>query len=95
MTDQQTTTLPTWQNMSDLDKGAALLHLHKRGREGVGYAVEHYPARYLEDPALTVLDPVSASRHAASMADDADKLTPVEYGRLYDVALDEETRRTF
>ena len=50
--------LPTWAQMSDLDKGAALLHLHKREWEGADYAEENYPARYFEHPALTSLNAI-------------------------------------
>ena len=92
--------LPTWDDMTDLDKGAALLHQHKREWEGADYAVENYPARYFDHPALTALTPAEASDHAkaclypvwvagaAKGADDlADALGPAEYQRLYDLAL--------
>lgn len=85
--------LPTWEQMSDLDKGAALLHLHKREWEGAGYAEENYPARYFEHPALTALSANAACRHAVSVEDDADRagaLKGEEYIRLYDLALDHE-----
>lgn len=87
MTDTMTE-LPTWSEMSDLDKGAALLHLHKREYEGAAYAVEHYPAEYFNDPRLTGLDRQAASQHAAGFAEDADRLADGEYDRLYNLALD-------
>lgn len=59
-TSTQTTGLPSWPEMSDLDKGAALLHLHKCDSEGAGYAIENYPARYFDDPRLTALSPREA-----------------------------------
>ena len=65
-TNEPTTTLPTWDEMSDLDKGAALLHAWKRDWEGPAYAVENYPAEYLENPVLMRLDDREASRHAAA-----------------------------
>lgn len=89
-------TLPTWAEMSDLDKGAALLHLHKREWEGEDYAESDYPARYFDDPALTALSPLQACRHAVSVEADADRagaLKPPEYDRLYNLALDEERAR--
>lgn len=79
--------------MSDLDKGAALLHLHKRDWEGAEYAVENYPAEYIEHPALVALNPSEACRHAVSVEDDAERagaLAGDEYIRLYDLALAHE-----
>jgi hypothetical protein len=85
-----TDSLPTWAQMTDLDKGAALLHLHKREWEGDDYAVSDYPARYFDNPALLALTPMQACRHAVSVerdADDAGALKPPEYDRLYEMAL--------
>jgi hypothetical protein len=87
--------LPGWAQMTDLDKGAALLHLHKRQWEGADYAESDYPARYLENPALVALAPAEACRHAVSVKPDAYEalfaakgaLGPAEYDRLYDLAL--------
>jgi hypothetical protein len=64
------TVLPTWDEMSDLDKGAALLHLRKIEVEGREYAREHYPAGYLDDPALTALDDAASCDHAESLFED-------------------------
>jgi hypothetical protein len=88
--------LPTWAQMTDLDKGAALLHLHKRDWEGEEYAIDNYPARYFDHPALTALKPREACRHAVSVepdADDAGALKMPEYERLYDLALDADDKR--
>jgi hypothetical protein len=82
--------LPGWDAMSDLDKGAVLLHLHKRDSEGDDYAVENYPAKFLDDPRLTGLDREDACAHAARFEDIAEELDGDEYGRLYDLALDYE-----
>jgi hypothetical protein len=82
--------LPTWDEMSDLDKGCAAMHLWKRERDGAVYAVEHYPARYLDDERLKALDPQAASRHAASMRARASALDAAEWGRLYDLALERD-----
>lgn len=85
-----TSNLPTWDEMSDLDKGCAAMHLWKRDSEGASYAVENYPARYLDDERLKALDSVAASRHAASVRAQAGALDAEEWGRLYDLALDAE-----
>ena len=91
------TELPGWDDMSDLDKGAALLHQHKREWEGAEYAVSDYPCRYFDHPALVALSPAEASAHAASLAGPYDSgvpgLEPDEYERLYDAALDADRAR--
>jgi hypothetical protein len=83
--------MPGWGEMTDLDKGAALLHLWKRDREGTEYATENYRAEYFDHPAL---DREGASSHAASLEDAADALTPAEWSRLYDLALDADDARS-
>jgi hypothetical protein len=88
--------LPGWDEMTDLDKGAALLHLHKREWEGEDYAEENYPARYFDHPALTALSAPAACRHAASVEPDADRAGATrgsEYERLYNLALDADDAR--
>ncbi|KPM55777.1 hypothetical protein ACG83_10920 [Frankia sp. R43] len=89
--------LPAWDELHDLDKGAALLHVWKRRWEGAGYAREHYPARYLDDSRLVALPPELACRHAVIVArywDFAvDRLGMDEVERLYYGALVEEDRR--
>ncbi len=79
--------LPTWDEMTDLDKGAALMHLHKREYEGGDYAVENYPAEYHDHPALVALSPWYASGHAAGLEDEAERLDSTEDERLYELAL--------
>ena len=87
-------TLPTWAQMSDLDKGTALLHLNKCASEGSNYAAENYPARYFDHPALTALTPEEACQHALSLEDDADQAwRDGEAMRLYDLALDADHAR--
>lgn len=87
MTIDASPALPGWDDISDLDKGAALLHLHKRQWEGASYAIENYPARFFDHPALTDLADEDASRHAARMYRRADDLPASEHERLYDLAL--------
>jgi hypothetical protein len=92
----ETVKLPAWAELTDLDKGAALLHLHKRDWEGEEYAESDYPARYFDHPALTALSPLAACRHAVSVeldADDAGALKMPEYERLYNLALDADRKR--
>lgn len=89
--------LPGWDDLSDLDKGAALLHVWKRKWEGGPYAQENYPARYFDHPDLLALDRFYACRHAVQAAgyhDEAwDRLGEQEHQRLYNLALDADTRR--
>jgi hypothetical protein len=85
--------LPVWADLSDLDKGAALLFLSKRENEGTEYAIENYAARYFDNPALTGLGEREASEHAISMEADADTLLAGDYERLYDLALDADRKR--
>ncbi len=80
--------LPGWDEMTDLDKGAALLHIHKREWEGADYAVKNYPARYFNHPALTALSREEASAHAGALAEGLPDLWSDEHFRLYDTALD-------
>jgi hypothetical protein len=80
--------------MTDLDKGAALLHWHKACVDGSRYATAEYPARYFDDPALAALDKEDASAHARQVANGKRRsLHPDEWQRLYDGALDEVERR--
>ncbi|WP_049562255.1 hypothetical protein [Nonomuraea sp. SBT364] len=85
--------LPTWETMTDLDKGCALLHLAKVESDGSAYARQHYPARYLSHPVLKALDKAAACDHAASLFADGidgayERLGGDEADRLYDLALD-------
>jgi hypothetical protein len=85
--------LPAWAEMSDLDRGAALMHVHKRDVEGVSYAAQHYPCRYLDSPALVALSPWDASLHAADVGAAAFDGWGDEESRLYDLAVAEDERR--
>jgi hypothetical protein len=89
--------LPAWEQMSDLDKGAALLHLRKIEVEGREYARAEYPARYIDLPALTGLDDEAASDHAESLFDgwyDAERTLGIDQvDRLRAVARDAQPTR--
>lgn len=84
--------LPAWEELSDLDKGAALLHVWKRHWERSGpYAIANYPACYFDDGLLVGLDSRTASRHASVVCGSWDevcrRLGDAEVTRLYDLAL--------
>jgi hypothetical protein len=88
--------LPGWDDLSDRDKGAALLFLAKVENEGREYAQSDYPCSYFDHPALTGLAPERACGHAASLGDTTsmrDQLGADEHDRLYDLALDADRAR--
>jgi len=90
--------LPSWDDMTDTDRGAALMFVWKvKWEADYTYARENYPARYFDDPRLTDLDVRSACRHAKTVAgswDEAnDRLGEAEVNRLYDLALNHHERR--
>lgn len=89
--------LPTWDKMSELDRGAALLHLWKRDWEGASYAVSDYPCEYFDDLQLTGLDRKAACRHAVDVIGSYDNAVDLlgdgEVQRLYDLALDADRAR--
>lgn len=82
-------TLPTWEEMSDPDKGAALRHVWKIDWEGRDYARDEYPARYKDHPALTALSPEDASTHAEEVTGGHEAvqnhLGEAEWNRLYNL----------
>ncbi len=86
--------LPAWDDMTDLDRGAALMFVWKAVREGYGYARENYPARYVDHPVLIGLDVSAACRHASQVAgtwaEVNARLGADEVDRLYDLALNHE-----
>lgn len=93
-----TANLPTWDQMTDLDKGALIMFAHKVEYEGYEYAAENYPVNYLEDPRLTALDQDAANDHAYEFIQESKGpslwLIPSdEKERLYDLADAEATRR--
>lgn len=83
--------LPAWDDMSDLDKGAALMFVWKAHWErDYAYAREHYPVRFVDDPRLVRLGPVEACRHASLVTGGhtraLDRLGVDEHQRLYSLA---------
>lgn len=91
--------LPGWDKLSPLDRGAALLHLEKRYAEGDEYAVAEYPCEYFDDLALCDLSPAEACAHAASLFTDgweqACDMLGVEIDKLYDAALTADRLRRY
>lgn len=83
--------LPDWADMSDLDRGCALLFLWAcHGECSDAYAREHYPCRYRDDPRLVELTPDDACRHAGGFGWYSvvrDRIGNAETKRLYDLAL--------
>lgn len=91
--------LPQWDGLTDLDKGAALMHAWKVHWEASpAYARENYPVRYFDHPELLALDIAVQCRHARAVTSGHnrafDALGHDERQRLYDLALrEEEVRR--
>jgi hypothetical protein len=97
--------LPTWDELSDVDKGCALMFVWKVYWErSYRYALDNYPATYLDSSLLRELPSDVACRHdnAVALGDieryrflwsylAADyRLGRDEFARLYDLALDAE-----
>lgn len=97
--------LPAWDELSDVDKGRALMFVWKCKWEGsFGYAKEHYPATFRDHPMLGDLPVDVRCRYARDVSragipftaemstlDVARKrLGDDEFDRLYNLALDAE-----
>jgi hypothetical protein len=97
---QMLRTLPAWTELSDRDKGEALMHAWKVGQEGREYARENYSATFRDHPVLRQLTSDDACDYVDSLGIDltdsaavligADEssLPWTEYQRLHDLALD-------
>lgn len=81
--------LPTWDDMSALDKGAACMHWVK---EDAGDGNE-YPCRYFDSHALVQLSQAQANAHAATMFEIIQRLPYDQYDTLYEKALKADTDR--
>lgn len=88
----EATGLPTWDELTDRDRGAAIMHCWARHTQGVIHAREHAPATFWDDELLTALTPYEACRYTAelcgSYAEITDRLGEAERERLYQAALD-------
>jgi hypothetical protein len=80
------TSLPTWDEMSDRDKNIAMWHVYKRESDGANYAIEEYPAEYRDHPDPVALDYDEACAHAKYVVGSIDevffKVGGDEYERL-------------
>jgi hypothetical protein len=97
---QMLRTLPGWGDLTDIDRGAALLYASAVSNEGHEYACENYPARFRDHPILTQLRPHEACNYVDSLGIDLNDSAAVligadesslswdEYRRLYDLAMD-------
>lgn len=101
----EATHLPQWGELSDVDKGSALMFVWKCWWErSYRYAHDNYPATYIEHPMLLDLPVTERCRHATAVALDGldryafrssyhatlHRLGEDEFKRLYDLALDAE-----
>lgn len=97
--DRRAAKLPTWDEMSDLDKGIALRYLHRtspplKGHRGAHWNYRHWRktmvCRFHDDPRLVDLDPKAAARFARKATGGHRKivasLTPLAYGKLFMLA---------
>lgn len=92
------TALPTWDEMPEPDRGAALMFAWKvHWERSRSYAKSNYPVRYVEHPLLTAFDlndaddRNTACRHATAVcgtwAEARERWGAGEVQRLYDLAL--------
>lgn len=87
------TGLPEWRDMSDLDKGCALMFVWKVDWErSWRYAKENYPCVYRDAEVLRGLDVDDSCRHANAVTGGhravLERLGHDERDRLYSLALD-------
>lgn len=88
---------PTWEQMTDLDKAVALMHVWKRENDGAEYAIDNYPADYVDHPALVALRDEDACDHAKTVVGSIDevfiRVGADEYERLLNIDVDTEVTR--
>lgn len=86
--------LPTWDEMTDLDKGAAISYLYRCDLIGIKAAAANYAAEYFDDPRLVALGATpEASAHALVIAERAFE-DLAECARLHTVAIDADAARS-
>lgn len=89
----------TWDDLSDLDKGAVLMFMHKVEYEGEDYALENYPVRFIEHPELLEMSQDEANDFALTFEDLLEEGVPgddeagTEFQRLYELALKHDRER--
>lgn len=100
--------LPTWDQLTDVDKGRALMFVWKcHWERSYAYARDNYPATYADHPMLLALQRSERCRHATAVCrGDVDRqsvpstyqavlgrIGEAEFDRLYNLALDSERQR--
>lgn len=65
--------LPTWDEMSDLDKGSALLHVYRSTWSRQTRKIMN--CKYTDDPALVALNEKERSRHAHHVTGGIQRIT--------------------
>jgi hypothetical protein len=64
----EATRLPTWDELSDVDKGAVLMFVWKcHWERSYAYARDNYPATYRDHPMLVDLDRATRCRYATAV----------------------------
>ena len=95
----ETRRLPLWEDMTDVDRGAALMFLWKcHWERNFQYARENYPCTYRGHPDLVALSERDACSHAGQIVKELTgqwghvainaHLGEAEFDRLYNLALD-------
>jgi hypothetical protein len=77
---QMLRTLPGWGDLTDIDRGAALLYASAVSNEGHEYACENYPARFRDHPILTQLRPHETCAYVDSLGIDLNDSAAVLIG---------------
>ncbi|MEU8310458.1 hypothetical protein AB0C84_43530 [Actinomadura sp. NPDC048955] len=84
--------LPGWDEMSDYDRGWALLHVYERDKRGTQHALTYSAPRFADDPRLSSLSAEAASAHATKIVSTTDEIIETigedEYDRLIAVVAD-------
>lgn len=84
-------TLPSWDEMTDLDRSHALAYAWLCHHRGISYAIQTNPCIYVDAPALIGLDAITAGTHALAVCGPLHSLIArigkAEYDRLYNLAL--------
>lgn len=85
----ESTGLPSWSEMTDVDRGCALLFRWKvEWERSYIYARDNYPAVYRDSPVLRALDRFDSCRHATAVVRESGLTSrDEEWQRLYDLAM--------
>lgn len=85
------TALPSWDEMTDMDRSAAIAYAWLCYRRGVPFAIQDGPCTYVDAPELVALDAIAAYRHALAVCgplhDLVARIGKAEYDRLYNLTL--------